>query len=371
MHQVAAVALLLATASFAAGTLLGFLFGIPKALQTGDGPGTDSGEQQGRTYAVNTNLEQISDWLTKILVGIGLIQLGEIRDATQSLVQVLAPAFGGGAAGGIVASLDLAFFVSWGFLVGYLLTRTYLTAAFRAFDLEAITQKAADLAAESVSHEAELREIERARVDAGVLALVGQQLRPRLNEPSVTLAELRNAVSKCSPSLREQIFAEARNQRRENWKWSSEYTESGRPDETKRRLMDRTIPVFEALIFSDESDDRCHAELGFALRDQKNPDLRRAIDEMTTAIRLGAQNNSNHSIDFLVFNRARAQVQLDVEDPDSGVDRQSVIRDLQRAGSRRSAATRGILQGDEMIRQWLVSLGRDMGEVVEPDVQVR
>ncbi len=69
----AMIGVLLALASLVTGLLLGFLFGIPKALQN-DHP--ESGLQ--RAYATNTNLEQISDWLTKILVGVGLVEMGKI-----------------------------------------------------------------------------------------------------------------------------------------------------------------------------------------------------------------------------------------------------------------------------------------------------
>ena len=45
-------------------------------------------------YRVNTNLEQISDWLTKILVGVGLVQLGAIIDSLGDLADFLGPALG-------------------------------------------------------------------------------------------------------------------------------------------------------------------------------------------------------------------------------------------------------------------------------------
>src|SRR5438552_685547 len=66
-----------ALACFAVGVVTGFLFGIPRVLQ-----GTDSGaEATAHTpyqQRVNTNLEQISDWLTKIIVGLGLVQLTKV-----------------------------------------------------------------------------------------------------------------------------------------------------------------------------------------------------------------------------------------------------------------------------------------------------
>ena len=67
------MAMLATLAASAVGGLTGFLFGVPK------GP-SDRDEQQrsGFFYRPNTNLEQVSDWLTKIIVGVGLIQAREI-----------------------------------------------------------------------------------------------------------------------------------------------------------------------------------------------------------------------------------------------------------------------------------------------------
>jgi len=70
--------LLFAFAAVAAGAATGFLFGIPRTLQ-GNTP-TES-----TSYQVNTNLEQISYWLTKIIVGLGLIKLKTIPDRVMEM----------------------------------------------------------------------------------------------------------------------------------------------------------------------------------------------------------------------------------------------------------------------------------------------
>ena len=62
-------------ASFVLGFLIGFLFGVPRTVESNDP--TLSKNSQTRVQA-NTNLEQISDWLTKILVGVGLTQITPI-----------------------------------------------------------------------------------------------------------------------------------------------------------------------------------------------------------------------------------------------------------------------------------------------------
>ena len=67
-----ATALFIGSSSFLIGGLVGFLFGIPRAVQGSTAP---TGAAQ---YQANTNLEQVSDWLTKIIVGVSLVEIGRI-----------------------------------------------------------------------------------------------------------------------------------------------------------------------------------------------------------------------------------------------------------------------------------------------------
>lgn len=136
MHAVA-TALFVALASVACGALLGFLFGIPRAA-TGDNSGhAIRYEWQPTTYTPNTNLEQISDWLTKIVVAIGLAQLAKIPDAYQSLAQYVASSFGSGVLAPGLAALMLAYFAILGFLITYLWTRLFLSGEFNKVDGQA------------------------------------------------------------------------------------------------------------------------------------------------------------------------------------------------------------------------------------------
>jgi uncharacterized protein YneF (UPF0154 family) len=128
---VATFGLLLALSALVIGALAGFLFAIPRALQQ-SGNVTD-GDVTGK-YAVNTNLEQISDWLTKILVGVGLVELSQVPHGFSRLTDTLAPGFGNSTSSPLIAGVVVTLFGSWGFFLGYLLTRTYLTAAFKDFD---------------------------------------------------------------------------------------------------------------------------------------------------------------------------------------------------------------------------------------------
>ena len=112
----------------------GFLFGVPRST-------TDNNKVH---LQVNTNLEQISDWLTKIITGAALASLkdlpGVIKRAASYVAQSLAGCFSGGrcvdsnelaSTGGAI----FAFFLSLGFLFGYLATRTFFTRLFSASDL--------------------------------------------------------------------------------------------------------------------------------------------------------------------------------------------------------------------------------------------
>ncbi|WP_346622095.1 hypothetical protein [Blastococcus montanus] len=137
-----AALLLVAAAALAVGGLLGFLFGVPKVLSEGGSTetptdpaapgvhGTVTNAVRGGVTA-NTNLEQISDWLTKILVGVGLVQITQAPGAFGRLVGTVSGAFGLANAELVIGSI-LLFFAIVGFLDAYLLTRLSLTGAFSA-----------------------------------------------------------------------------------------------------------------------------------------------------------------------------------------------------------------------------------------------
>ena len=146
-------ALLWAVGLLAVGFLIGFLFGIPKVLQ-GDvpvapvqpnpapgqpaaptnpnAPGGASAAALRSQYQVNTNLEQISDWLTKIIVGVGLINLKEVPVLVQRLSNYMSPAMGTDAT--TLGAAVFLYFSVIGFLGGYIITRLWLAGAFYRAD---------------------------------------------------------------------------------------------------------------------------------------------------------------------------------------------------------------------------------------------
>src|SRR5260370_13252754 len=114
------------------GGALGFLFGIPKSVQ-GQAPSVSSaGKTPGRAaYAqrVNTSLEEVSDWLTKLLLGVGLVQLRKVPELLQTYSTMM------GADGWYLKNTQgfgiavIVYFSILGFLGFYLMTRLYLQRA--------------------------------------------------------------------------------------------------------------------------------------------------------------------------------------------------------------------------------------------------
>lgn len=140
--------LLFAAAFLAVGSLAGFLFGIPYTNKEDAGqpeePESGIVEEQkalaaGRTfkpYRPNTNLEQISDWLTKILVGVGLVQLAQLPGALQAFNVYVSPALGGWKSSGYFGVAILIYFLVLGFLLLFLWTRVNLPLLYAQSDVD-------------------------------------------------------------------------------------------------------------------------------------------------------------------------------------------------------------------------------------------
>jgi hypothetical protein len=112
-----AVGIMTSAAAGILGALVGFLFALPKTSDT---------ERSGR-LSTNTNLDQVSDWLTKILIGLGLVQIGKVGTGLGNLADSIAPALGGGLGAKTFALGILVYSIIDGFLIGYLGTRIVVT----------------------------------------------------------------------------------------------------------------------------------------------------------------------------------------------------------------------------------------------------
>jgi hypothetical protein len=115
------VSLLTALAAFLAGCLIGFLFGIPRAVSSGQARLGTSSE-----YTPSSNLAEVSDWLTKLLLGAGLVQLTHLGTPISHLIgKVAAGLHSPGAYGGsatVMAGAIMFGYVTIGLLDGYVVT---------------------------------------------------------------------------------------------------------------------------------------------------------------------------------------------------------------------------------------------------------
>jgi hypothetical protein len=128
------MALCLSGGATAAGGLFGFLFGIPRVLQKN---GKSPSEDPGSMAASNTNLEQVSDWLTAIIIGASLVQLESIGNGLDWLSTKVAFEISAGplragdtGKGYVLGYFSILYFFIGGFMFSYLFTRLNLIEAF-------------------------------------------------------------------------------------------------------------------------------------------------------------------------------------------------------------------------------------------------
>ncbi|MBL7257527.1 PASTA domain-containing protein [Paractinoplanes lichenicola] len=113
-------AFLLFVAAAAVGAGLGFVFGLPRARAAEASEG--GGVQPGTFYLTNSNLIKVSDWLTTIVIGLGLVNLGKVVPSMRSLARALHDPLGGTAYAGAVGISVLVIGLMAGFLLNYLWT---------------------------------------------------------------------------------------------------------------------------------------------------------------------------------------------------------------------------------------------------------
>lgn len=130
-------------ACLAAGATVGFLFGIPKSASPAAVPADKNGksavpDESVRGGRPNTNLEEVSDWLTKIIVGLSLVHLKDINAYVSKISETIAASLSTqpvpAPAHVSVAMAIVIGFIVLGFLFGYLYTRLFLQGAFQRSD---------------------------------------------------------------------------------------------------------------------------------------------------------------------------------------------------------------------------------------------
>ena len=120
-------AVLWGMAALGAGFVVGFLFAVPRVSELGSAA----------RLKINNNLVEVSDWLTKIIVGLGLIHLSRLPGYLERAGYYVGRGLRAGVASPVpeqFAAGLLLYFAVLGFLAGYLVTRLALGPAFRLAD---------------------------------------------------------------------------------------------------------------------------------------------------------------------------------------------------------------------------------------------
>jgi hypothetical protein len=330
-----AVGLALGGAAGLCGGLMGFVFAIPRTLQH-DQQDADTRADKSTWYQTNTNLEQISDWLTKIIIGVSLVEIKEIPALLKRVAAFAGPGLGGAEAGESFAVFIILHFVVAGFLFGYLWTRLYMAGALRTADTTSFGQRFA-----SVERKLEALRT-REEFDARALNLLQRQLEANEDEPPIPQKDLDAAIAACSNAARSTIFREAEKLRRSTWE-----------DAVDKPKMERTIPIFKALINANPNYHRDHAQLGYALKDQRIPQLEESKEKLTKAIELrGAWQHNGYVMYEL--NRAACEILLEkqrghkVGSP--AEVRSAILEDLKVAAE---GGLRKLISTDPLFQTWL------------------
>jgi hypothetical protein len=294
--QVFAAAVLTSAAALVVGALLGFLFALPRYREE-ESPGQPIRSSR---LTVNANLEQISDWLTKILVGIGLIELGRIGPGLGNLVTDLGLAFGGSPTARTTAGATLAFYSVMGFLMGYLLTRTLLTQILDEF---MSLEQRADQASRLAAHQGQKLVTVTRAIDVASTMLRGAQGSPE---------ELAQLLKDADESVRSTIFSMVQQQQYLNWAWEVE--EEADVKLNKQSALIWTIPVLRAFTAAIPNDPKYHGELGIVLKDAYGLDNPEARRELELAVELASEGYSNDRAGWWHYNLAMILAAEDMRD---------------------------------------------------------
>lgn len=284
-------ALLLAGASGAVGAFLGFLFGIPRSQQVTIAP---NGGGAPRSYSENTNLEQISDWLTKIIVGLTLVQFSELLDMLKVLSAAYGPAIVNHSNAAVPQATAMAiviYFLMAALFFVYLWTRIYVEALFRRQSVM-LDNELEDLINQ--------REEDANSQDAEALQLTDEFLDEKADPHSEKYKDIEKKIAESSFIARTLIFERAREARRKAWR-------QDRPEDAAK-----AIPIFRGLIAAAPGKyHRNYGQLGYAIVASPAPNWKEARKSLETAISLRGQDTETSGSGYYEFNLAIALINLD------------------------------------------------------------
>ena len=172
----------------------------------------------------------------------------------------------------------------------------------------------------------------QSQIDTIALALVNRFFSEVDARTTVDTAKLSNAVQRASELARHTIFLLAQQVRKNNW-------------ETNKSLMERAIPVLQALIEIDSHKHYYYGQLGYAMKDRIKPEWEAAKANFDRAIDLLGDSDAG-SWPFYEFNRAMCSIKLDPNfanaESSEAVGKKAIVQDLR-------TARRGLGEFSEML----------------------
>jgi hypothetical protein len=346
--RMASVGLMAAGAALLAGGLLGFLFGVPYIRDKGDGASRTSGDSGGTesaqtaassrkeerdddgeiAYRPNTSLEQIIDWLTKIIVGVSLVEFRSILERLKSAATFVGNGLDGSQQAYAIASTIFIYFGVSGFVFGFLWARLYLPQWFYAADkIRKLAKKVSQLEA-----------------DAKAFALAAQQAKLLSSAPPASDDEILNAVTAASPSAKAQILGQVT---------SVLNDKDTDKDQTK---VDGVISVLRGLISSEpEAPPESHFQLSRAWRKKKPSNFAAALEEINDAIAIRDKRKIGGWITY-EFHRALIRIELDGKSAtkkpsDAGV-KEDIVKDLRAVAGDGDQLERHLEWGNKVVN-WM------------------
>jgi tetratricopeptide (TPR) repeat protein len=248
VFRIAGVGLLVAGAALLSGFLSGFIFAVPRVGSEHVSPpvapdpgGAQLAPSEARANAVtpNSNLVEISDWLTKILVGVGLVELNSIPRKLGTLSYYLgegllpaecdSPAahsacLSSGRAAGLAI---IIFYFTLGFMLGYIWTRLYFQR-----DLNSLVENLQRAAEISQQEKKNLKFVTDSVFDAERLIDLG-----KLSEAMTLIDE----ALKVDPAEGRAVLTKGRILKRQA-------LQSGLPVEEKRKLLNEALALANQAI---------------------------------------------------------------------------------------------------------------------------
>jgi hypothetical protein len=323
--RIASVGLGAGGAALLAGGLLGFLFGVPYARDKSDAkpktPGSGSGDSSNQSaasarneerdddgliaYRPNTSLEQIIDWLTKIIVGVSLVEFRSILDRLKGAATFVGNGLDGSPQAYAFAAALFVYFGVSGFVFGFLWARLYLPQWFS--DADKIKKLA--------------KKISQLEADAKAFAMAAQQAKLLMSTPPATDAEIVNAVAVASPAARAQIVGQMA---------AVLNDKDADKDQTK---VDGVMSVLRGLIASekDRLEPENHFQLSRAWRRKRPADFAAALKEINEAIKI---RNSRQIGGWATYEFHRALIQIELEgrttakQPSAAAVKDEIVKDL-------------------------------------------